>query len=254
MTRILYASDLHREFKRGTPTPPDPSEYDMVVLAGDIDKGARGLAWAEATFDAPVVYVPGNHEYYGFDYDDTNAALEATEALFPDRLKVLQCGSTVIQGVRFIGATLWTDLRDPGVSPHQQADYDAYVERNISDFDVIWRARRKWRADDARGVYEVHSGFIGAMLAQRHDGPTVVVTHFLPTREAIATKYAGSSLNGYFANSLDALMDGYQPRAWIFGHTHEVQRFHHRSGVECCCNPFGYPGENAERSWKILEV
>lgn len=58
-------NDLHIEF--GDFEPP-ATDADVVVLAGDIGVGMGGLHWAQDRFpDRPVVYVPGNHEFYRHD-------------------------------------------------------------------------------------------------------------------------------------------------------------------------------------------
>lgn len=270
--RILYGSDLHLEFREAKCPPIPPREnYDLVILAGDVNLGARGLDWAYDRFcvqDRPVVYVPGNHEYYGYDFDVNNAALASMEALTsmnPDnaQLHVLLPGVTnatrIIDGVRFIGATLWTDLEEPGLqqrmNPNMQYHRDRYIERNVSDFHVIHRGKRRWSANDARETFALHVAYLTTELEKSFDGKTVVITHFMPTRQAIATKYLLSNLNGYFANDLDELMAEHTPDAWVFGHTHDSQELIHRpSGVRLFCNPMGYPGENQDSRWKIFEV
>jgi hypothetical protein len=38
---------------------------DLVVLAGDIDHGIKGVVWARQAFPGiPVLYVAGNHDHY----------------------------------------------------------------------------------------------------------------------------------------------------------------------------------------------
>lgn len=59
--RIHPLSDLHNEFALFT---PEVSDADVVILAGDIDLGTRGIEWARQAFHCPVLYVPGNHEFY----------------------------------------------------------------------------------------------------------------------------------------------------------------------------------------------
>ena len=60
--KLHILSDLHLEFSTFQPPPTDA---DVIVLAGDIDKGNKGIYWARETFPAkPILYVPGNHEFY----------------------------------------------------------------------------------------------------------------------------------------------------------------------------------------------
>ena len=64
-TKILVYSDLHLEF---SDFAPSSAEFDVVVLAGDIGVGTQGVEWAIRNFeDKPVVYICGNHEFYGLN-------------------------------------------------------------------------------------------------------------------------------------------------------------------------------------------
>jgi predicted phosphodiesterase len=61
--KLHILSDLHVEFESFN--PPE-TEAAVVILAGDIHVGKKGIDWAKASFsDKYVLYVLGNHEYYG---------------------------------------------------------------------------------------------------------------------------------------------------------------------------------------------
>src|SRR5689334_5290402 len=66
--KIRVLSDLHLECDEPDVIPH--AAADLIVLAGDIHNHAQGLRWAAETFDGtvPVVYVPGNHEYYDSEF------------------------------------------------------------------------------------------------------------------------------------------------------------------------------------------
>ena len=66
--RIRVLSDLHLE---AAPFDPPAAAADVVVLAGDIHNGAAGVEWAQRTFEAPVLYVAGNHEPYDGEFHAT---------------------------------------------------------------------------------------------------------------------------------------------------------------------------------------
>jgi predicted phosphodiesterase len=251
--RILYASDLHLEFRQLDPLPaiPDPSTYDLVILAGDVSTAVRGATWAIETFSGkPIIYIPGNHEYYGYDFNLTNAAIGACEEL-DENFHALLPGSIFIGDTQFIGATLWTDGNDPTLSYQPYS----YIERHVNDFQLIKVGDRRWRIEDAQAAFEQHRAFIESQLQIPWEGNRVVITHFLPTRQAIAKKYENSNLNGYFASDLDDLIAKYKPTIWLFGHTHDPQQFVHSSGeTVMLANPWGYPRENPGRQWKIFEI
>jgi 3',5'-cyclic AMP phosphodiesterase CpdA len=75
ITRFRVFSDLHLEFLDWT---PPAAGADAILLAGDISIGTHGLGWARAQFpDTPIVYVPGNHEFYGTNLPDAVDELRA---------------------------------------------------------------------------------------------------------------------------------------------------------------------------------
>src|SRR5690242_17773369 len=102
--KINILSDLHLNHE-GLPHPRN--DADVVVLAGDIARPAQAVEWARE-FDRPVIYVPGNHEFYGDSIDARRAELRALCG--GTHIRLLDQGETIIEGVRFLGTTLWTDL------------------------------------------------------------------------------------------------------------------------------------------------
>lgn len=77
--RIQLASDLHLElFEVSFPgerlIAPAP-DADLLVLAGDVANGIRAIELF-ADWPVPVLYVAGNHEYYGLSWESTRVDLE----------------------------------------------------------------------------------------------------------------------------------------------------------------------------------
>jgi len=70
--KLHILSDLHLGFG-GMDHPA--ADADVVVLAGDIARPREAVAWA-AGFGKPVLYVPGNHEFYGSSLPATVAELK----------------------------------------------------------------------------------------------------------------------------------------------------------------------------------
>src|SRR5262249_2070404 len=133
--RIRVLSDLHLEFKDWNPPKTDA---DVVVLAGDIHVGLKGIEWARRTFPStPIVYVAGNHEFYGAQIDDM-----AQELVTEGRrlgVDVLDARSTLIGGVRFLGTTLWTDFALLGTDPTSIDRAMVNAQLGMYDFHVIRR-------------------------------------------------------------------------------------------------------------------
>ena len=232
--KIRVLSDLHLEFAGWTPPPVDA---DVVVLAGDIHVGVRGLEWARQQFPTlPIIYVVGNHEFYGGQLQQVSAALRETA----DGLDIhmLDAGELLIGGTRFLGATLWTDFALYGVGPRlQQSMNDA--REAITDFRVIrFGPSELFSPEHAREMHLAQVKWLEGKLIEEFDGPTVVVTHFLPHRRSIHPKYEGDRFNPGFASDL-AHVVGPPVSLWIHGHTHESMDYL-VNGTRVVCNPRGY--------------
>ncbi|WP_431273271.1 metallophosphoesterase [Variovorax ureilyticus] len=251
--RILILSDLHLEFE---PFEPSPGlEFDIVILAGDIHSpGRRAVEWAEARFAGkPVIYVPGNHEYYDSRMD--LAQLDARTAATDGPVHLLDGGEVVIDGVRFLGCTLWTDFELTIETPEgRRRDPELAMKRAtnlLNDYTLIraadelaepdtWRSRqgRKLRAEDTLAIHQVQRAWLSEKLAEPFSGSTVVVTHHPPHRGSLAPRYAKDWVSGAFVNELpEGFFD--VPALWVHGHTH--QSFDYRvRGCRVVCNPRGY--------------
>jgi hypothetical protein len=232
--KIRILSDLHLE---AAPFDPPAAPADVVVLAGDIDNGASGIEWAEGRFDAPVLYVAGNHEPYDGEFHATQAALRA--AAGRTGIRFLDCGEVVLGGVRFLGCTLWTDFALNGEAGRKLAleKYGGW----LVDFRAIRWSDRMFAVDDSVALHDAHRAWLTSRLVAHFPGPTVVVTHHPPHPGSIAPKFATHPLNPAFVSNLEDLMG--RARLWIHGHTHLALDYTVR-GTRVVCNARGYPGED----------
>ena len=246
--KIHILSDVHTEF---SDFDPPKTDADVVVLAGDIGLGAGGIEWAERHFaDVPVVYVPGNHEFYGHDVRYTN--LLAAEA--PANIRILSDDACEVNGVRFLGSTLWTDFKFYG-------EGEAWFARQrakalIEDFTSIRSNKRPFTPEDSVELHEKSKAWLVSELRKEFGGPTVVVTHHLPASPSIDSRYKNDVLNPAFASRLEDVIEEYQPDLWIHGHTH-VPCDYEIFGTRVVCNPRGYPSESSARGFSadlVLEV
>ena len=129
--KIQILSDLHLE--HGGVVPEHHPDADVIVLAGDLAPYTEGLVdqLAEHWSSAPhILYVLGNHEFYGTEIGETRARL--AEECAGAGIHLLDPGMVRIDGTRFIGATLWTDLLLEGKADEIGAHMR--VSREISDF------------------------------------------------------------------------------------------------------------------------
>ena len=233
--KIRILSDLHLEFFDWT---PPVVEADVVVLAGDIHTGVHGVEWARRQFpNTPVIYVPGNHEFYGGRMQDVLAALRKDARRFD--VYLLDGDEVVLGGVRFLGATLWTDFALYGTAPAKVGRAMADARYGMNDFRVIrYGDQGLFRPEHARDIHLGQVKWLADRLAEPSDRPTIVVTHYLPHRQSIHPKYHGDSLNPCFASDLAHLVRA-PVMAWIHGHTHESIDYV-VNGTRVVCNPRGY--------------
>ena len=233
--KLHVLSDLHTEFADFSPPETDA---DVVILAGDIGVGLGGIEWAARQFPkALVIYVPGNHEFYGNDIELTDELKAAATA----NIHVLNNDKLELHGIRFLGSTLWTDFNLHG-------DGEAWFARQcakqlMNDFTSIHNGSRRFSPEDSVELHEASKTWLVGELERKFEGPTVVVTHHLPASASVAKRYANDPLNPAFASSLADVIEKHRPELWIHGHTHapcDYELFDTR----IICNPLGYPGEN----------
>jgi predicted phosphodiesterase len=232
--KIRLLSDLHTEFRLPYKTA-DFAEYrgeDVLVLAGDIASGSTNTINVIKFFKAQgfpqIVYVAGNHEYYGGDYVQFNEKM-AEKCAVLDGVHFLNPGSVTIDGVLFTGGTLWTNFAE---NPFSQTR----ARRAINDFRVI----TNFDVNQCAQTYYEHIDFIKQAYEARGDKRVVVVTHFLPARECIAPRFRGPDLiNDYFANDLGGYIATMENTTWLFGHTHDATDIV-LGDTRVVANPHGY--------------
>lgn len=252
--RILILSDIHTEFWHYASPPmpelPDRSTYDVVVAAGDIGVGTVGPNWLRWKFpDDKIIYITGNHEYYGQDY--LNLKTELMMACADKEIMFLDPGQVQIDGYTFVGGNLWTDFALKGYQRMQPRDL-----RGLADFERIFYQGRKLTMYEMMEFHEQESLHLCTILnEQRDSSKTIVITHFMPSQLCIDERYIGNASNPYFTNDLDGWFDTYKYPLHIYGHTHTRGDIVHPYGTRLVANPFGYPNENKEPyEWKIVEV
>jgi predicted phosphodiesterase len=223
---------------------PDPDTYDVVVLAGDIHAHTHALKWAAQTFPHKrIAYTPGNHEFYDAHLHGISVELRRRVQAFPN-IHLLDNATVVLEGqdcepVRFIGATLWTDFRLQGDSMSAIGAAFHEAKNSMKDFSTVRFGSTGWMTPACSvKLFMVSASFIAEELAKPFDGKTVVVTHHLPTKHAVAERFKDDILSAAFASNLDHLVERVNG-AWLFGHTHESVD----QQIGTCrlvCNPRGY--------------
>lgn len=260
--KIQLLSDLHLESHPHFRAGAAPGA-ELLVLAGDIgsyQKGSRvhgddfGLdAYSPRHgWPTPVLYVPGNHEYDGLDFDETHARLRRT----CERLGIewLEREVRVIDGVRFIGTTLWTDFEAlaqsaPDTARRIKARDKAmraanfYLQRNTA-----LRGGQPLMADGWRELGLASQQWLRQALAEPFaQGPTVVVTHFAPSLRSADPRYGLTPGTAGFCNGLDDLFQ--HADLWLHGHLHCPQDYL-VDGCRVLANTLGYATKGEQASFR----
>ena len=237
--RLHVLSDLHLEH---SPFTVPEVDADVLVLAGDIAPGTAGIDWMRRQLDRrPIVYVAGNHEFYGHDLPGLLDRLR--DAAIGTQIHVLENDALVIDGVRFLGCSLWSDFDYAG--PENRAASMRVCERLVNDYKQIRASEpdRPLTAQDTLDLHVASRAWLATSLTSRHDGPTVVVTHHAPLiRRREQSNAVLDAIGGAFASDLSELMDGEAVDLWIFGHIHRTVDTE-VNGTRALSNQRGYPHE-----------
>lgn len=260
--RLQLLSDLHLENQPHFTAVP-AADADVLVLAGDIGSYQAGSRLPDDDFGlgrfAPrrnagwrrVLYVPGNHEYDGLDFEETHTRLRALcESL---GIEWLERRTLEIDGVRFIGTTLWADfdaLVPPGADLTQalRQRHKAFraADFYLSKYTAL-RDGRPMMAQDLRALGLDCQRWLREALAVPFDGPTVVVTHFAPTLKSADPRYGLAPGTAGFCNALDDLLP--QATLWLHGHLHCPHDY--RVGdCRVVANPLGYEGKGEQAGFR----
>lgn len=272
--RLQLISDLHLERQTDFQTTAMPG-VDLLVIAGDVGSYQAGSKLVTDDFGlgrfspkregAPwprVLYVPGNHEYDGIEYTVAHARLRQTCADLG--IEWLDRERIDIDGVRFLGTTLWADF-------DALAALEATPTKQLAAREKAFRAAnfylRRYStlidgehmlAERQRDLALECQAWLRDALAQPFDGKTVVVTHYAPSLRSADPRYGLAPGTAGFCNSLDELL----PYAdlWLHGHLHCMQDYvvestsgprgdlPHRCRV--VANPLGYANKGEQDDFR----
>ena len=269
--KIQLLSDLHLEVHPGFVPEPAPGA-DLLVLAGDIGSYQSGSLLEDEDFGlarfsplpqyagwpTPVVLVPGNHEYDVQDFDAAHARLRAT----CERLGLiwLERESVVLNGVRFVGTTLWSDF-DALADAAQVSNVAQRLKMRDKAFRAAnfylkktgaTRAGQPFLAQALRDQALVCQEWLRHALKTPFDGPTVAVTHFAPSLRSADPRYGLVPGTAGFCNALDGLLE--HADLWLHGHLHAPSDYRvqgqREDGTPWQCrvvaNPLGYARKNEQ--------
>jgi predicted phosphodiesterase len=223
--KIKIISDIHTEFHRDMgikfSSELSTEDTDVLVVAGDfgtIDTLYVSLRVLCERFPH-VIFVTGNHEYYGSTREVVHRSLTKLSKRFPN-FHWLRNDSIEIDGQRFVGSTLWF--------PNS---HDAWTQEDrINDFRLIdgfsdWVYKENEKAQN----------YLNRSIKE----DDIVITHYLPSWISVSEQYKDSSFNCYFVCDMTQTILDTKPALWIHGHTHDSCDYK-VDKTRVICNPYGY--------------
>jgi Icc-related predicted phosphoesterase len=244
--KLQLFSDLHCDVMPVKPIRIAEG-VEAVIVAGDTcERAVRAFEQLRriVPIEIPVVMVLGNHEYYrGFVFDELPHA-RAQAGRF--HIHFLENDTIVLGGVRFVGATLWTDYRIFGAA--NQARVMSACASGMNDHRRIgWRKQpwQRFRPQEAALMHQRSRTYLEGVLTTPYSGPTVVVTHHAVHWDSIDPTRRNEFLTAAYLCDLSALLEVYQPALHVHGHVHHSSDY--RVGkTRVICNPHGYGPENPQ--------
>jgi Icc-related predicted phosphoesterase len=242
--KIRLLSDIHNEF--GT-FQAQKVEADVIVLAGDIDVKGKAIAWIESSFpECPVLYVLGNHEFYGQALPRQIDKIKAQTA--GKNIQVLENNTFRLCEVEFFGCTFWTDLRLLG--NQKLAVFEA--EQRMTDYRVIRLSPqyRKLRAQDTIFCHARSREWLRQAVRESEAPKKVIITHHAPSPLSLPGDPASDMINSAYASDEIALIEELGADLWVHGHIHtSCDYMAWRTRV--LCNPRGYLKKRIQASGRI---
>jgi predicted phosphohydrolase len=238
--KVQYCSDLHlefwenRSFLKQNPIVPTG---EILILAGDImlfcemHRHKDFFDFLSKSFKA-VYWIPGNHEYYQSSMD---GRIGTFREQIRDNVFLLNNTIEIIDNVRFVFSTLWSFIG-------KEAEKEIW--HSMNDFRVIEISGKKLTPAIYNKLHLESREFLTKTLRQKLEGPTVVVTHHVPTMQNYPPKYVGDSLNMAFASELKPLIEETQPDYWIYGHHHVNIPAYNIGKTTMLTNQLGYVSSN----------
>jgi Icc-related predicted phosphoesterase len=237
--RLHILSDLHLEFE---PFAPPKTEADVIILAGDISTGCHGLKWALKAFaERPVIYVLGNHEFYGQTLQKLIGELRQMAS--GTNIHLLENESCTIGEVTFLGATLWTDFAlngNPDVA-------EVVAQTGMNDYRQIRTLPRysRLKPSDPRRLHLESRLWLENQALSLKGRKVIIVTHHAPSRQSIPRAFEGDAFNPAFASELSPFIIQSEVQLWIHGHIH-CGCDYTLGKTRVLANPRGYPNESRQ--------
>lgn len=247
--KVQIVSDLHLEFLtivgviELTERISNNSDADVLVLAGDIcalNKRSSGnlsyfLDGVQDKYEN-IIYVMGNHEYYGTSYSDVKELMKKTVKYRPN-LTLLENESITIEDVTFYGTTLW----------FEETVQSSLIKYNLNDYRCI----KDFTPDEyCREAIK----FIKSVEDSK--SKKMLITHHVPHSRFISPMYVGHEMNCFYLNEIGQYLNKFD--LVTFGHSHASVDYQFSDRTKAISNPRGYvnfpqtEGENDKFNYQLI--
>lgn len=267
--KIALCSDLHLEFS--DIELKNTENADVLILSGDIcvahslhdhpiDKPIpedamkpgrnQSAAYKYRGFFKRVneefprtIYVSGNHEFYHGRFPDAYDWLRE-EIKNYSNIHFLDKEQIEIDGVTFVGGTLWTDMNKNDPTTLQ------LIEGMMNDFRIIRNSQRNYARFSPLDAVVHHREtleYIKSVVDSDTSKKYVVVGHHAPTALSIHETYKNEYYmnGGYYSDLSEFILDRPQIKLWTCGHMHDPHTYY-MGDTFVACNPRGYAGHDPE--------
>lgn len=233
---LKIESDLHIDPCFCNPYVPNLDGIDVYVIAGDLAEYKHCMPYlktlCEKYPEVKIVYVAGNHEYWGTYYGKLKTAFKEFERQHKN-FHYLENDTVIINGIRFIGATLWTSFRNR--NPIEMNDAWQYMK----DYKRIrWaHGSMPFSPQISATIHENSKKFVFDTLNNSNE-KSIIVTHHRMF-DSGSTRFLSSAYETELREELLECKN--KPIMCISGHCHEAHRFIW-DDILFISNPFGYYG------------
>jgi DNA repair exonuclease SbcCD nuclease subunit len=258
---MLYRpiSDIHREIARTSgkmPFEPSPLTTDketILGIAGDFDSHKFQLEFLSKMSERfhSVVFVCGNHDYWKRSLDTHQLELKKhIKELGLNNVHFLNKESVIIDGIQFVGATLWTDFKkgDP-----LTMIFAADKHNGLNDFKRIRASNYSKHLTPQIEIVEHLRDKSFIFKHSQDDLPTVVISHHAPCELSCSSnkKYDPSDLlnYGYFTELGNEIAYS-KFKLWHHGHVHHSVNYT-LGDTNIITNPFGYDNSHSSKDLNI---
>jgi predicted phosphohydrolase len=233
--KFQYISDIHLEFYKEY-VNKIPTITKNLILAGDIgrvDTRSRKTKLTEFLQDCStrwdnVIYVPGNHEFYGVSISE--GLIELRNICNKTNVIFLYNESVMVDNVNIIGTTLWSQIKDHSMEYYMN-DFN-----KIKGFDTV--VYNKYHSECKKYLLDATK----LITTNSDNNKCIVVTHHAPDRDITRLESYSKDLSEVFGTDILEEFSGRNISYWIYGHSHRNRNIT-KYGINLVCNQMGYKEE-----------